>query len=478
MHSCTLVVEPVLVVHGRDLRTFDNPALREAERQGNPVPVYLFQDSEMRCSARRNFLLESLKDLNRQYEDLNTGLCVTRKSLETLRDETGAEHVVHTLDPRTALTGYSAANPGFLQESGRNRDTWDENLEFYLREQTRKPPEELPENPLESELGDIDPENEKKRKERPRGGRKEAVQRMEVFGRGPTDYVSSISSPSEAEEKGSRLSAHIAYGCVSVREAYQEAGERMSGADLESLQDRLSWNLHMRQKLLDNPEIPEKEINPVFRGFHRANTNTSLVEAWKQGRTGFPMVDASMRALVDTGFINFRMRAMCASFYTHILRQWWKEGADFMYRHLVDADPAINYYQWQMQSNLTGIHPLRIYNPVKQQEENDPEGEFIRSHIPELRDFPEERIAEPWKTSKQMQENAGCVIGEDYPEPVVDFDRQARRTRDQFSDLSDRAKEVFADEEVWNQASLSGRHDRQEILDDNSETENSTLADF
>ena len=432
----------------------------------------------MSCSARKNFLLESLRDLDRQYEDLNTSLCVTTKSLETLRDETGAEHVVHTLDPRTALTGYSAANPGFLQESGRNRDTWDENLEFYLRERPRKPPKDLPENPLESELEDIDPEKENKRKERPRGGRKEALQRVEEFGRGPTDYVSSISSPSKAEKKGSRLSGHIAYGCVSIREVYQMASDDMSGSDREALQDRLSWNLHMRQKLLDNPKIPEQEINPVFRGFHRTSTDSSLVDAWKQGQTGFPMVDASMRALVDTGFINFRMRAMCASFYTHILRQWWKTGADFMYKHLVDADPAINYYQWQMQSNLTGIHPLRIYDPVKQQEENDPGGEFIRSHIPELRDFPTERIAEPWKASKQTQEDAGCVVGEDYPAPVVDFDRQARKTRNQFSDLSDRAKEAFADDEVWKRASLSSRHDRQEILNDTSETENSTLTDF
>jgi deoxyribodipyrimidine photo-lyase len=186
------------------------------------------------------------------------------------------------------------------------------------------------------------------------------------------------------------------------------------------------------------------------------------VAAWQEGRTGFPIVDASMRALVETGFINFRMRALVASFFTYILREWWKRGADFMYRHLIDADPAINYTQWQSQAGLVGVHPIRVYNPAKGVREKDPEGEFVREYVPELAPLPDEHLPRPEKTPLAVQAECGVEIGEDYPYPVVDFEARAERAREEMARLDDRAKEAIRESaRIGRRASLSrGRGER------------------
>lgn len=193
------------------------------------------------------------------------------------------------------------------------------------------------------------------------------------------------------------------------------------------------------------------------------------------------MVDASMRALIHTGFINFRMRAMVASFFSYILKQWWRIGADFMYYHLTDADPAINYAQWQMQCGLVGCHPNRIYNPRKQARENDPEGEFIREYVPELRDLPAPFLARPEKAPLHAQEQSGVTIGDDedatYPYPVVDFEREATRAREQFSDLAGAARDALQDPDVRQRASLSRERRRRDLSPVPSDENTTNTAD-
>ena len=171
-----------------------------------------------------------------------------------------------------------------------------------------------------------------------------------------------------------------------------------------------------------------------------------------------------MRALRETGWLNFRMRAMCASFYSYVLRCWWVEGADWFYRHLIDADPAINYEQWQMQSGLVGVHPLRIYNPKKQVRDNDPEGEFVRKYVPELREFPTEFLDEPQKAPLSVQDECGVRVGDDYPYPVVDFERRRDEARETWAALADRATEALRDPEVRRRASLS-RNSRRKLAE-------------
>ena len=255
---------------------------------------------------------------------------------------------------------------------------------------------------------------------------------------------------------------------LSVRQVYQ-AGVERGGAERarELFESRLYWNRHFRQKLADNPMLTEEAVNPVLRGLYADDDehDPELIAAWKEGRTGFPMVDASMRALTETGWLNFRMRAMAASFFGYVLKQWWRIGADFMYYHLIDANPAINYAQWQMQCGLVGCHPNRIYDPRKQARENDPDGEFIREYVPELRDLPDEFLARPERAPIHVQRECDVTIGDesdaDYPYPVVDFERKAITAREQFSQLADQARAALDDPGVRRRASLSrGRRQR------------------
>ncbi|ADJ16669.1 deoxyribodipyrimidine photolyase [Halalkalicoccus jeotgali B3] len=188
-----------------------------------------------------------------------------------------------------------------------------------------------------------------------------------------------------------------------------------------------------------------------------------------------------MRALTETGFLNFRMRAMVASFFSYILKQWWRIGADFMYYHLIDADPAINYAQWQMQCGLVGCHPNRIYNPRKQVRENDPAGEFIREYVPELQNLSTTFLERPEKTPLHVQEQSGVTIGDTsdavYPYPIVDFEREATLAREQFNDRADAAREALQDPDVRRRASLSRKRRHQEFSTESTGTNSADTAD-
>jgi deoxyribodipyrimidine photo-lyase len=172
------------------------------------------------------------------------------------------------------------------------------------------------------------------------------------------------------------------------------------------------------------------------------------------------MVDASMRCLVGTGWLNFRMRAMCASFFSYILHQPWRLGADFFYYHLVDADPAINYTQWQQQAGVTGVNTMRIYNPRKQVRDNDPEGEFVHEWVPELRPVPADYLDRPERIPLHLQAEFGVDVGTDYPLPVVDYEARREAAADRFSALQARAHEALEDPEIRRRASLSQRGGR------------------
>ncbi|NNM00474.1 MAG: deoxyribodipyrimidine photo-lyase/cryptochrome family protein, partial [Gammaproteobacteria bacterium] len=244
-------------------------------------------------------------------------------------------------------------------------------------------------------------------------------------------YRSDLSSPVSAGEACSRLSPYLAYGNISLRRVYQRTEhrllairrERRGSPWLKSLQafgGRLRWHCHFMQKLEDEPAIEYRNMNRAFDGLREDEFNETWFQAWQEGLTGYPLVDACMRALRATGWINFRMRAMLVSFASYHLWLHWPRPAAFLARQFLDYEPGIHYSQFQMQSGTTGINAVRIYSPIKQVLDQDPDGVFIREWVPELAGVPAEHIAQPHLMPALLQESAGCVIGRDYPAPIVD----------------------------------------------------------
>lgn len=173
---------------------------------------------------------------------------------------------------------------------------------------------------------------------------------------------------------------------------------------------RLHWHCHFIQKLEDEPDIEFHNMHRLYDGIREDDFNEELFEAWKAGRTGYPLIDASMRALHATGWLNFRMRAMLVSFASYHLWLHWRKPSLFLARQFVDYEPGIHYCQHQMQSGVTGINAIRIYSPLKQAIDQDPDGVFIRKWIPELRQVPLEFLFKP--------ENL-YAFAPDYPKPIV-----------------------------------------------------------
>lgn len=256
------------------------------------------------------------------------------------------------------------------------------------------------------------------------GGRESGLRmlRQFLYQRGE-DYSKKMSSPVTAFESCSRISPYLTYGCLSIKEVFQSALVRQEEINmlpkeqkgkwpsaLRSFLGRLRWHCHFIQKLEDEPEIEFQNLHRAYdqidRGF-----NEKYYRAWAEGQTGFPMIDSCMRALIESGWINFRMRAMLVSFASNHLWLDWKVTSKHLARLFVDYEPGIHYSQIQMQSGTTGINAIRIYSPTKQAIDQDPKGVFIRKYIPELKDISNKNIATPSKEPLLMN---------GYPFPIID----------------------------------------------------------
>ena len=246
------------------------------------------------------------------------------------------------------------------------------------------------------------------------------------------NYSIHISKPLLSRKSSSRLSPYLTYGNVSMRLVYQYTMQFYSQSKnkraLLNFVSRLHWHCHFIQKFEDECRMEFENINSAYDSLVKPK-NESYINAWQQGKTGVPIVDACMRSLVQTGYINFRMRAMVVSFFTFNLWQDWRE-LHFLARQFLDYEPGIHYPQLQMQSGTTGINTIRIYNPIKNSIDHDSDGLFIKKWIPELAEVPVQFIHEPWKMNAIEQQFYNCEIGKDYPFPIVDIEETRKKASD------------------------------------------------
>lgn len=237
-------------------------------------------------------------------------------------------------------------------------------------------------------------------------------------------YSHNISKPLNARKSCSRLSPYLAWGNLSVREVWQAANQLKNTGQhkrqLSAFMSRLRWQAHFIQKFEMECAMEFNSINKGYRKLKKEISESHQV-AWESGKTGFPLVDACMRCLRQTGYLNFRMRALVVSFFTHLLWQPWQEATTYLSKMFLDFEPGIHFPQLQMQAGETGINTLRIYNPVKNAFDHDEKAQFIKQWVPELANLPNELAIEPYKMTRMEQGMYEVRIPEDYPAPIVDL---------------------------------------------------------
>ena len=249
-----------------------------------------------------------------------------------------------------------------------------------------------------------------------------------------TSYVRHISKPLESRMSCSRLSVYLAAGMLSVRQVYKEVTQmdqtfKKNKFQINAFLDRLRWRCHFIQKFEQDCSYEYSPINKAYEALE-FDYNPEHIQAWKDGQTGYPLIDACMRCLTSTGWINFRMRAVLVSFFCHTLFQDWKQGVYHLANLFIDYEPGIHFPQFQMQAGITGVNTIRIYNPVKQSYAQDPDGVFIKKWVSELKTSQKILLHEPWKIRPLETEIYHFNCTDNYYLPIVDLQKANKKARE------------------------------------------------
>lgn len=449
----------------RDLRLQDNEAIFNATKKATPtLLLYVFEKSlenDPHYNQRHwNFIKQSLVDINKQLKKLNTHVLAVSSEVahvfNTLQEiykidsvfshqETGLK-ITYERDKtfkrfckNNQINWVENINNGIFRGL-KNRTDWVSKWEKYMNEPQfifdAKAENFLPSTAIIELEKIVDKTSLETIPDAvfQKGGSTMGHKYLENFlDERYHNYSSHISSPVLARRSCSRLSPYIAWGNLSSRQVLQKAATfRLTCShkkQIDSFVSRLTWQAHFIQKF-EMEEIMEFES--INKGFHslKKKINPTYIEAWKKGQTGFPLIDACMRCLNETGYLNFRMRAMLVSFFTHNLWQPWQEATQHLSQMFLDFEPGIHFPQLQMQAGETGINMLRIYNPIKNSHEHDPNGEFIKKWVPELRHLPIAFVHEPYKMTYLDQKFNDFEIGIHYPKPIVNLERTRKFASD------------------------------------------------
>lgn len=424
----------------RDLRLNDHIPLYNAAQAGSCLALYVIEPeywSGKDVSARQyEYLVHCLKDLNQQLQTLGGKLTLVQGDMITVLGQLQAHYGSFTLWGHEETGNYwtferdkavrkwckshsinfnEYPQHGVWRGSRLNRDQWAADWERFMAQPILSAP-----TTVEWATEDLTVQNYPMATElelapdpmswwQP-AGREAGLATLQSFlyERGK-NYRTDMSSPILGWDGCSRLSTHLAYGTVSMRETVQTTQQRLEAlaqdrsteagtwrASLRAFIGRLHWHCHFIQKLETEPELEWLPQARLYTGL-RPPASEAIKQAYAQGQTGYPFVDACMRSLQATGWINFRMRAMLMSFACYDLWMPWQEAGAILARLFTDYEAGIHWTQAQMQSGESGINTLRIYSPVKQGYDHDPQGTFIRQWVPELDQLEGELVHEPWK---------------------------------------------------------------------------------
>jgi deoxyribodipyrimidine photo-lyase len=448
----------------RDLRSFDHRPLLEASLRGPVLPLYVVEPDLWRqpdSSVRQwEFCRECLVELRAALGGLGQPLVVRIGAIEQVLERAHRQFGVAGLwSHEETGNGWTYARDRRVADWARQhgiewqeipqfgvtrrlsrRTGWAKRWEERMAEELNAAPPRLTplprldpgSLPMAAELG-LEPDYCPGRQ---KGGRAQGLITLASFlDQRSRSYQSGLSSPNTADVSCSRLSPHLSWGSLSMREVVQKSRLRRQALavapwrrSLQRFDERLHWHCHFIQKLECQLSMEYSELHPLTAGLRESNHER--LAAWAEGRTGLPFVDACMRSLNETGWLNFRMRAMLLSVASYQLWIPWRESGVHLARQFVDYEPGIHWSQCQMQSGTTGINTIRIYNPLKQGLDHDPEGVFIRRWLPELAAVPPVYLHTPWTMDGRSQARLGIEIARSYRLPLIDWHTAAAVARD------------------------------------------------
>lgn len=475
---------PVVVWFRNDLRLADNPALTAAVRTGAPIiPVYIYDVNAAYApgAASRWWLHESLSALQSAMVKLGATLILRRgDEAETVRS------IVQEVGARTVFWNrrYSAPQVEIdknlkseLSEGAVSVKTFNASL---LREPweietgsgtpyrvftpfwkklkeigpDRVSPLSAPKKlnsgkAVESEdlaNWNLQPDNpnwSKKISVHWRPGEFSAINSLDSFLKNALDaYSDGRDRPDK--ELTSRLSPHLRFGEISPNQIWQKVQQGMSAGQFSEAAgykflSEVAWREFSYSLLYYNPTIPEKPLRQEFAAYPWRDDPDGL-GLWQRGQTGYPIVDAGMRQLWQTGWMHNRVRMIVASFLIKDLLIPWQHGAAWFWDTLVDADIANNSasWQWVAGSGADASPYFRIFNPITQGEKFDPMGDYVRKFVPELKHLPNKFIHSPWKAPEAILADAGVTLGNNYNNPIVDHAHARNRALAGYSEIKGR----------------------------------------
>lgn len=250
-------------------------------------------------------------------------------------------------------------------------------------------------------------------------------------------YSNNAALCNEAHWSNSRLSAHLAFGNLSIRQLTHVLRSLPSNKNLLAFQNRLTWRGQYIQQFEREERLEFENFNFAYNGI-RLRHNETLYQTWANGQTGIPIVDAAMRCVIQTGYLPFDLRAMLISVLTHHFWLDWRRGATHLAQQFLDFEPGIHFLQCQIQATCTGFHKIQVCDPIKMSIAQDPQGFFIKQWLPELAVLPTPLCHEPWRISALEQSWYGFVPNEHYRIPLIDLVKTKKYAEEQLQKIKSR----------------------------------------